>query len=289
MAQVSGAPAFPVGNALEAYRAAGSAAVRDALLGSLRNIGTEAIVKLMAEEQVATLRQRLAGLIASDDVQAQLRLVDDHDRRIAQQAVVRLGAVGSTPEVIAKLRSVMENDTNPRIRFSALSSLYTLTNDESLVARAWETDSPNEAFKTFALDRWQRTDPDRVRSLCLGTLRSSTNTILRMDATRRLGSLKDAPGSSEVYEALVEIVRDHGSNRPRLAAANALAAYGNKAALEFLRPLANEGNTRFANAARGPIGRLERLPWAYQAEDPSELLEAVSDSTRVASFKQERS
>ena len=260
MAQVSGAPAFPEGQALEAYRAAGSAAVRDALLGSLRNAGTTTLLLLMSEEPVATLRQRLAGLIARDDVQAQLRLVDDHDRRIAQQAVARLGAVGSTPEVIAKLRSVLENDTNPRIRFSALSSLYTLTNDESLVARAWATDSPNEAFKTFALDRWQRTDPDRVRRICLDTLRASTNTILRIDATRRLGTLKDAPGSSEVYEALVEIVRDHGSNQPRLAAANALAAYGNKAALEFLRPLASEGNTRFANAARGPIGRLERLP-----------------------------
>jgi hypothetical protein len=260
MAQVSRAPAFPEGEALAAYRAVGSAGVRDALLASLRNIGTEAIVKLMAEEQVATLRQRLAALIARDDVHAQLLLVVDHDRRIAQQAVARLGAVGSTPEVITKLRSVMENDTNPRIRFSALSSLYALTNDESLVARAWATDSPNEAFKTFALDRWQRTDPDRVRRICLDTLRASTNTILRMDATRRLGTLKDAPGSSEVYEALVAIVRDHGSNQPRLAAANALAAYGDKAALEFLRPLANEGNTRFANAARGPIGRLERLP-----------------------------
>ena len=63
-----------------------------------------------------------------------------------------------------------------------------------------------------------------------------------------------------MYNALVEIVRDHGSNQPRLDAANALANYGDKAALVFLRPLASEGNTRFANAARGPLGRLERAP-----------------------------
>ncbi len=258
MAQINGSPAFPDESALAAYRAAPSAAARDTLLGAMRSVSASAIDGLMREEKVGTLRIRLANLYPRDAVAAWIALVDDADRRIANSAVSRLGSVPSSPEVVAKLRSVMETDTNPRIRFSALSSLYRLTNDASLVDRAWRADEPIESFKTFALDQWQRSDPDRVRQICLETLKSSTNTALRMDATRRLGTLKDAPGSREVYNALIAIVRDHGSNQPRLAAANALAQYGDKAALELLRPLANEGNTRFANAARGPIGRLER-------------------------------
>jgi hypothetical protein len=258
MAQISGAPAFPEELALAAYRASTSAAVRDELLNALRSASAVEILGLIEEEKVATMRQRLVNLLPRDDAALWLRLVDDEDRRIGNTAVQRLGSVPSSPEVLAKLRSVMRNDSNPRIRFSALSALYRLANDAALVEQAWTTDAPNEAFRTFALDTWQRTNPDRVRQLCLQTLRNSTNTILRIDATRRLGSLKDAPGSRDVYNALIEIVRDHGSNQPRIAAVNALVQYGDKAALPFLRPLANEGNTRFANAVRGPISRLER-------------------------------
>jgi aminopeptidase N len=258
MAQVGGAPAFPADQAVAAYRASESAAVRDTLIGLMRELDAESVGQLMAEEKVTTLRQRLAAMIGTGQVDRLLALVDDRDRRIANAAVQRLGGATNDSAVVERLRAVMEEDTNPRIRFTALSSLYRLTSDAALIDRAWNTSAPNEAFKTFALDNWQRTEPDRVRKICLETLRTSTNTILRTDATRRLGNLKDAPGSREVYDALIEIVRDHGSNQPRIAAANALAQYGDKAALEFLRPLANEGNTRFANAVRGPVGRLER-------------------------------
>ena len=256
MAQVSGAPAFPAELAQAAYARTQSAAVRDALIGSLRETPAETVWQLLEWESVPTLRGRLAGLVG--DTASLLRLVEDRDRRIANSAVQRLGGVQGNPEVLDTLRRVMEDDPNPRIRFSALAALHRLTGDAALVERAWNTPSTNEAFRTFALGVWQQSDPDRVRRLCLETLRTSTNTHLRMDATRRLGQLKDAPGSRAVFQALVEIVRDHGSNQPRIAAANALAQYGDKAALPYLRPLVNEGNTRFANAVRGPLNRLER-------------------------------
>lgn len=258
MTQISGGPAFPSGEALSAYRAAESAAVRDAVMGALRDLDVATVHALMAEEKVPSLRRRLAALVNNDQVDAIIAFVDDNDRALANSAVQRLSGISNNPAVVTKLRSLMESDPNPRIRFTALSGLYRLTNDASLIERAWNTKSSIESFQTFALDQWQRTDPDRVRRVCLETLRTSNNTALRIDATRRLGNLKDAPGSREVYNALIEIVRDHGSNQPRLAAANALAQYGDKAALEFLRPLVNEGNTRFANAARGPLSRLER-------------------------------
>jgi aminopeptidase N len=258
MAQVNGAPSFPADLAEEAYRNTESAAVRDALLASLGGLSGGAAWQLLEWEKVSTLRQRIAATIGTNSIELLLKLVDDRDRRIANAAIQRLGAGPNNPTVVERLREVMENDTNPRIRFSALASLYRTTNDAALIDLAWNTASPNEAFKTFALDNWQRTQPERVRQTCLDTLRTSTNTILRIDATRRLGQLKDAPGSRDVYNALVEIVREHGSNQPRIAAANALAQYGDKAAIEYLRPLANEGNTRFANAVRGPLGRLER-------------------------------
>lgn len=258
MVQVSGAPGFPDDQALSAYRAAGSAAVRDELVGSLRSQDLATLESLIANEKVGSLRRQLVNLLPRDDAKLWMKLVDDADRRIANTAVQRLGSMTSSTEVIAKLRAVLSSDPNPRIRFTALSSLYSLTNDKSLIDLAWQTESPNDAFKTFALSQWQRTDPDRVRQLCLQTLRISTNTNLRIDATRRLGQLKDLPGSRDVYNALLEIVRYHGSNQPRIAAVNALSQYGDKAALPYLRPLQDEGNTRFANAVRGPIGRLER-------------------------------
>lgn len=258
MASITGQPAFPEAQALAAYRAAPSAAVRDELLSSLRTVSTSVLLGLMREEKVASLRQRLANLLSRDDAATWLALTSDADRRIAGTAASRLGGVTKTPEVEARLRELMDEDPNPRIQFNALASLYRLTNDAKLLEKAWQTPMTNESFRTFALDNWQRSDPDRVRQLCIETLRSSTNTALRMDATRRLGTLKDVAGSREVYELLIGIVRDHGSNQPRIAAVNALVQYGDKAALPFLRPLVNEGNTRFANAVRGPIGRLER-------------------------------
>jgi aminopeptidase N len=256
MAQFSGVPAFPSDFALAAYRAAESAAVRDELLGRFPQLGDEGAFALLGEEKVARLRSRIAGLVRGTD--GLLKLVDDHDRRIANAAVQRLGAVQSSPAVLTKLREVMEKDSNPRIRCQALEALFRLTGDGALVESAWSTESPNEAFRLFALRHWAGTAPERARALCLDLVRSSTNTTLRLEAIRRLGALKDAPGSRTVYDALVSIVVDEASYQGRMAAASSLAQYGDKAALTVLRPLLNEGNTRFANNVRGSVGRLER-------------------------------
>ena len=234
--------------------------MRDELIGLVQSLRDEALLlQLMDEEKVASLRERLASQLNRNDTASWLRLVDDADRRIAYSAVQRLGGGSEAPEVVAKLRSVMAEDRNPRIRCAALEGVYNLTGEAALVDQAWATDAPNECFRLFALRTWSMKDPVRARKECLGLVASSTNTILRIEAIRRLGTLKDQPDSKAVYTALVKIVRDENSYQGRMAAANALASYGDPAALTYLRPLLDEGNSRFANNVRGAVGRLERL------------------------------
>ncbi|HXH60559.1 MAG TPA: M1 family metallopeptidase [Fimbriimonadaceae bacterium] len=259
LAKITETPAFPKEQAVAAWRASESAAVRDELLGALKSLGdSSAVVGLIDEEKVPTLRLRLTDLLGKGDEAALVALVDDHDRAVADAAVKKLATCEATPDVLAKLKSVMKSDTNPRIRCDALESLYRLTKDASLVERAWKTDAPNECFRLFALRQFVQSDKDRARKVCLDLVEHSQNLTLRLEAISQLGGLKDAEGSREVFNTLVSIVRDEFSYRGRMAAASALASYGDTAALEFLKPLTTEGNTRFGNNVAGSVRRLEK-------------------------------
>ncbi|MCH7903537.1 MAG: M1 family metallopeptidase [Armatimonadetes bacterium] len=260
VARFSGAPSFPADLAIAAYHAAPNAGIKDELISRVRaSDDAEAKQALALGETDPDLRRRVIALVDIKNATALLELAGDEDRRIANSAISRLGSVEKSDEVLAFLHNVMENDPNPRIACNALQQIYKLTEDESLIERAWSTSAPNECYKLFALRQIARSDAGRARAIALDLIANSTNTILRLEAIRRLGSLKDADGSSSVYNALISIVRDEHSYQGRMAAAASLASYGNKAALEFLKPIANEGYPRFTNRIKSAIRRLERI------------------------------
>lgn len=254
---LTGAPTFPAELAVKGWIAAKSASLKDELLKYLPQDGT-IIAELIAQESSPTLRSRLVARLGKDDVPILIGLLTNPDRRVANTALGRLGVCEPTPTVLQAIQDVMENDTNPRIRCNALEQLVKFTKDSSLIERAWQTEAPNDCFKIFALREWSRIEPNRARSLSLALVRSSNNINLRVTAIGLLGSLKDTPESRDVYNALIAIVRDEHNYRPRLSAASALATYGDKAALVFLKPLSAEAHTRFTNAIDSAIRRLER-------------------------------
>lgn len=249
-------PTFPAESALEAWRAAPSASLKDALLPSL---SPQDAVALIAEERNSTMRTRLVSKLGQENASFLTSLFDDPDRKVANAAIARSGVCEPTTALIAALQRVMEKDSNPRIRCNALERTYFLTKDASLLEKAWTTPAPDECFKRFALREWAKTEPDKARRLCLALARNSQNFNLRTLAIDLLGSLKDAPGSREVFNVLIQIVNMEKSYRPRIEAADALATYGDRLALNAIKSLTSEGHTRFTNRIKSAVRRLENV------------------------------
>ncbi len=153
---------------------------------------------------------------------------------MANEAIGALGDLSKTSVVVDKLTMIAASDPNDVIRETAMRSLIRLSNDEKLVEKAWTTDGFNDAYRNMALNWWNEHDKDKAREICLWTLTNPTAEPTRVDAIRKLGSLKDKSGETRVYDALVAILKET-SFGARSAAINSLGAYGNPAAIALLR------------------------------------------------------
>ncbi|MCH8978071.1 MAG: M1 family metallopeptidase [Armatimonadetes bacterium] len=245
--------------ALAVWNRAPSASVKQSVLSSVRRIEDKSvIVGLMRAEAVPRLKSGLLGQLGDGQVDYLIELTRGDDRRLANSAVSRLGSVTATDAVLARLREVMEGDTNPRIQCNALNQLVKHTKDRALVDRAWGTPAPNECFRTSALSWYARHDKERARELCLAQLTRSINNTIRLAAIGHLGSLKDVEGSREVYDALVTVARSEVSYRGRRRVFSALASYGDPDAIQYIQPHTESGYFRMANSAKSAVRRLER-------------------------------
>ncbi|MCH7945077.1 MAG: M1 family metallopeptidase, partial [Armatimonadetes bacterium] len=246
--------------ALAVWNHAPSASVKQAVLPAIRRVEDKSvIVGLMRAEALPRLKSSLIGQLGDGQVEYLIELTRGSDRKLANSAVSRLGSVEATDAVLARLREVMDSDTNPRIQCNALNQLVKHTEDRDLVDRAWETPAPNECFRTSALAWYVRNDKDRARELCLEQLTRSINNTIRLAAIRHLGSLKDVEGSREVYDALVMVARSEVSYRGRRAVFSALASYGDPDAIQYIQSHTESGYFRMANAAKSAVRRLERV------------------------------
>lgn len=181
------------------------------------------------------------------------------DSVLSSAATTRLSACTTTPEVVARLRDVWENGTNPRLRAGAVQALANATKDASLADRAWQVQTTDEGLRLFALNWWVQNDPDRARQVCIQQLKQPTNEIVRVAAIRALGGLKDAPGSREAFNLLIAVTQE-GSFGALTAAVNSLAQYGDKAALAAIEPLTAHSLFMVRRTAEGAVQALRNRP-----------------------------
>ena len=95
-----------------------------------------------------------------------------------------------------------------------------------------------------------------ARTKCIQAIREGYPEPTRVDAIRRLGSLKDVPGSHEVYDLLVGILGET-SFGARNTAIGALATYGNKDAIPLIEPFKSNSLVFFRGSAEQAIRQLE--------------------------------
>jgi len=173
---------------------------------------------------------------------------------ILDQVKKKINNIGAA----SRLRTMIASETNPQLKLHEFSALYSITHDPKMLDEAWNTKSWNEAYKSMALDSWMRINPDLTRDKCMEILTAPPAERvepLRQGAIRRLGELKDKPGEHRVFDALIAVVQEN-SFGARNAAISALAAYGNKDALPYLRPLTTNSMFYIARSAKDAVRRL---------------------------------
>jgi aminopeptidase N len=180
------------------------------------------------------------------------------DDRLRQAAYSRMGQVPADDGIEADLRAAWRDHAlNPDLRMAALQSLYTLTKESSLLDEAWKEDRFDDGYRTWALDAWAQSDPNRARDLALQSFSGNSTGALRLTAVRKLGKVKDRPGERTVYDSLAAMLSER-SNSPLRAAIGALADYGDPAAIPLLEKRANHGLHFIRNEVQSAIGRLKK-------------------------------
>jgi HEAT repeat protein len=217
----------------------------------------EQVKRLADEEKNVDLRIRLLGHVQDEAYLLNLARTDGaQDPRL-------LNALTSVPpdrkisdEAVAWLRETFEQNQNPVIRQNALHSILAREKDDALAERAWQMPSYNDQFRIIALDYFARTAPDRAREMALGVMAHPDSEKLRVHAIGMLGRLKDKPGDRRVFNALVKVVQERSFNARR-DAINALAAYGDKAAVPFIEPVTTHSLHFMRRTAQAAVARLK--------------------------------
>ena len=241
---------------MDVYRHAPNAAAKARLqdmIASNNPLSSDQTKTLCDEEKNDDLWQRMVGGVK--DMPYVVKLLDDPDpKRVAAIA----GNEGKWPvegDYEKKLRDVAFSHPNILVRQAAVSTLLGALTDDDLAARAWAMPSYNDRFRDAALDYYVRTNKDKARELALGVLAHPDSEILRRSCIRALGGLKDKPGDRRVFDALVKVVQER-SFGARNDAMDALAQYGDKAAIQYIQPLTDNSMVFTRRTAQGAVKAL---------------------------------
>lgn len=257
---------------LDLYRHAPNAAQKSRLIASMFSPSGDGEVGLSPDERLQLAKdekselmipQILQGLDASQSGYL-LGLTNDPNLKLADAAlkalnglIERSAAKLADPDAVkARLTDIWTGSKNDAFRADALQGLVDLTKDESLVRSAWNTDSYNDGFRTFALNWWIDHRPDEARETCLDVLDNPPSEPVRVAAIRGLGRLKDKRGDDRAYQALTRVANE-SSFGAKTAAINALGEYGNPAAIRVLTPMTHNSLHFIRRSAEAALKRLE--------------------------------
>jgi aminopeptidase N len=234
--------------------------VMDRLFGGLE--GPESVEVLGMPELAGNdaLLARWIPQVRDDAQEARiLDLAKSRGGHVAMSAIRWLADRAKDPGTADELLRWGASQANPLIEQECNRAALRLKGDDSLAETLWNRDSYNDGYRRIALDYWRGDDPDLARARALSAIRDRLPEPTRVHAIRMLGSLKDVEDSREVFDALVRIAEEP-SFGARSAAVDALAEYGDREALEVLRPLLRHPLVFLRNNARGAVAALEAQP-----------------------------
>ena len=256
MANIDEEIPFSVGERIRLFNSAPNAGEKARIMDTM-TAGFSAEQWLAFAKTISSpaLLERAIGHLSAGATPFLLELTKNADRRVANTAVGALSNQPKSQEVVETLTSISNGDPNEVIRQTALRSLINLTGDEKLVAKAWTTNGFNDEYRKIALGWWSQHKPDVAREKCLEVLENPPTEPIRTMSIGLLGSLKDKPGETRVYDDLVAILKET-SFGARFGAISSLAQYGNRAAIPVLEPFKTHSLVFFREAAAGAIAAL---------------------------------
>lgn len=258
MAEISYRVPTTVPVLIDMFRNAPNAGTQARMIDSMLH-GLDAGDRVLVAKSIKSplvLQRYIGHLQANGGAEAFLvGLLKHDDPRIADSALNRLGEMAQASE-IGPIREIAENSPNPALRRTAMRVLLNVTKDGALADRLWGTDSFEDGYRQTALDWWRGNDPGKAREKALEAIEKGLPEPTRVSAIRHLGGLKDKEGERRVYDALAAILKEP-SFGARNTAINALAEYGDKAAVALIEPFLKHELVFFRGTARGALDRLK--------------------------------
>lgn len=242
-------------SAAAAYRSAPNAAIKMAIWNR-SNLSSTTRLNIFNSERSIWIKPRLFGSFSAAENEGMLlELSRDKDDRIAAPAVRQLGALPASDSIKERLQEVYKTHSNPILQFDAMGILINKYGRRDLIEDAWNRPSINDRFRVAALN-YKAAEP-AGRQFCLDQLEKPVSETVRVSAINHLASMKDEEGNRDVYNALVKVAQER-SFGARNAAINALAAYGDPAAIPILKPTAERGMLFISRSAKAAIAALEK-------------------------------
>ena len=132
-----------------------------------------------------------------------------------------------------------------------------INNDEATAKIGWNLKTYNLATKAAALNWYAEHDKAKARTMALDAVKNYAPGPVRMTAISVLGRVKDAEGSREVFNLLISIAKAH-DYAPMQAAINALADYGDKAAIPVIESRKDHSLHFARGTVQSALARLNR-------------------------------
>ena len=239
------------------YRHAPTAAQKDRLLDSMGGIPQNDRAELFEDEKVPDLKRRLLSEYGKGALPLEMRWATSQDAKNRDAAFEAMGKEKGNQVAEQWLRKAFANEPNEQVRLTAARALEDLTGDPTVVVTAWTMDHHQDGFRKFALNWWASHDRDVARQKGLEVLANPHSEPLRVEAIQLLGGIKDLPGQTKVYDALVAVAQEP-SFGAKTAAINALADYGDRRAADILEPMKDNSLHFIRRTVAAALARLGR-------------------------------
>ena len=115
----------------------------------------------------------------------------------------------------------------------------------------------DDGYRVMAMSWMGKNQPEKARTLALGVLANPDSEPLRVASINVLAAVKEGVGGHQVFDALIKVAKET-SYGARIAAINALAALGNKAAISVLKPFTIHGPGGVVGTAQGAVNALSK-------------------------------
>jgi aminopeptidase N len=222
---------------MKLYRLAPNAGQKERLMPMLNKLSVSQKVSLARFEHSTRVLQTMLPEIPDRDLL--LDMSSNSDPRVVEAALQGMATLEKSKAVTDRCQALLDHGANQVVQEAAFQALLKFAPDGTLAHKGLTMDSFNEGFRVDSLHWIANHIPDEGRTLALSALKNpATTEPVRIAAIGILGQVKDKVGEKSAYNELIEIVSEH-SISPLRAAINALAQYGDKAAIRALRKRAD--------------------------------------------------